>query len=127
MWVKFMRSLAAPGEAVGSIAAQSIGEPSTQMTLNTFHLAGHGGANVTLGIPRLREIIMTAARNLKVTLACEEGPSRTIVQQCTFTRQLINRTPGANRCVELLLYCFKLCTRNCFKVCVVMQQEQHDL
>ncbi|CAM9582285.1 unnamed protein product, partial [Sphacelaria rigidula] len=65
MWVKYMRSLAAPGEAVGSIAAQSIGEPSTQMTLNTFHLAGHGGANVTLGIPRLREIIMTAARNLK--------------------------------------------------------------
>lgn len=68
MWVKYMRCLAAPGETVGSIAAQSIGEPSTQMTLNTFHLAGHGGANVTLGIPRLREIIMTAAKNLKVCL-----------------------------------------------------------
>lgn len=40
----------------------SVGEPSTQMTLNTFHLAGHGAANVTLGIPRLREIIMTAAK-----------------------------------------------------------------
>lgn len=66
MWVKYQRSLAAPGEAVGSIAAQSIGEPSTQMTLNTFHLAGHGGANVTLGIPRLREIIMTASKALKV-------------------------------------------------------------
>lgn len=66
MWVKYMRCLAAPGETVGSIAAQSVGEPSTQMTLNTFHLAGHGGANVTLGIPRLREIIMTAAKNLKV-------------------------------------------------------------
>ena len=45
-----MRSLAAPGEAVGCVAAQSVGEPSTQMTLNTFHLAGHGGANVTLGM-----------------------------------------------------------------------------
>lgn len=66
MWVKYMRCLAAPGETVGSIAAQSVGEPSTQMTLNTFHLAGHGGANVTLGIPRLREIIMTAAKKLKV-------------------------------------------------------------
>lgn len=66
MWVKYMRCLAAPGETVGSIAAQSVGEPSTQMTLNTFHLAGHGGANVTLGIPRLRELIMTAAKNLKV-------------------------------------------------------------
>lgn len=40
MLLKFMRSLAAPGEAVGVIAAQSIGEPSTQMTLNTFHMAG---------------------------------------------------------------------------------------
>lgn len=61
---KYSSSLCAPGEAVGSIAAQSIGEPSTQMTLNTFHLAG-AGANVTLGIPRLREIIMTASRTLK--------------------------------------------------------------
>ena len=46
--------LAAPGEAVGCIAGQSVGEPSTQMTLNTFHFAGRGEANVTLGIPRLR-------------------------------------------------------------------------
>lgn len=61
---KFSSSVCAPGEAVGSIAAQSVGEPSTQMTLNTFHLAG-SGANVTLGIPRLREIIMTASRALK--------------------------------------------------------------
>ena len=61
---KYAASLCAPGEAVGCIAAQSIGEPSTQMTLNTFHLAG-AGANVTLGIPRLREIIMTASKDLK--------------------------------------------------------------
>lgn len=61
---KFTAALTDPGEAVGAIAAQSIGEPSTQMTLNTFHLAG-AGANVTLGIPRLREIIMTASRELK--------------------------------------------------------------
>lgn len=61
---KYSSSVCAPGEAVGSIAAQSVGEPSTQMTLNTFHLAG-AGSNVTLGIPRLREIIMTASRALK--------------------------------------------------------------
>jgi DNA-directed RNA polymerase I subunit RPA1 len=65
VWIKYLRSLACPGEAVGCVAAQSVGEPSTQMTLNTFHLAGHGGANVTLGIPRLREIIMTASKTLK--------------------------------------------------------------
>ena len=38
------------------------------MTLNTFHLAGHGGANVTLGIPRLREILMTASENIKTPI-----------------------------------------------------------
>lgn len=65
MQLKYMRSLINPGEAVGIIASQSIGEPSTQMTLNTFHFAGHGAANVTLGIPRMREIIMTASASIK--------------------------------------------------------------
>jgi DNA-directed RNA polymerase I subunit RPA1 len=54
MQFKCLRALADPGEAVGLLAAQSIGEPSTQMTLNTFHFAGRGDMNVTLGIPRLR-------------------------------------------------------------------------
>ncbi|TMW68505.1 hypothetical protein Poli38472_005973 [Pythium oligandrum] len=68
VWVNYMRSMAAPGENVGVIAAQSVGEPSTQMTLNTFHLAGHGAANVTLGIPRLREIIMTASQKMSTPM-----------------------------------------------------------
>ena len=63
--IKYFHSLIEPGDAVGPIAAQSLGEPSTQMTLNTFHLAGHGGANVTLGIPRLREILMTFGNKIK--------------------------------------------------------------
>ena len=54
-----------PGEPVGILAAQSVGEPSTQMTLNTFHFAGRGEMNVTLGIPRLREILMVAGQNIK--------------------------------------------------------------
>lgn len=64
MHLKYMQATVDPGEAVGIIASESIGEPSTQMTLNTFHFAGHGAANVTLGIPRMREIIMTAAERL---------------------------------------------------------------
>jgi DNA-directed RNA polymerase I subunit RPA1 len=64
MRLKFLDSLAVPGEAVGCVAAQSVGEPSTQMTLNTFHFAGRGEANVTLGIPRLRELLMAAAKKL---------------------------------------------------------------
>ena len=62
--IKYMKSVIEPGEAVGVVAGQSIGEPSTQMTLNTFHLAGHSAKNVTLGIPRLREIVMTASRSI---------------------------------------------------------------
>ncbi|MBT4424589.1 DNA-directed RNA polymerase subunit A' [Candidatus Bathyarchaeota archaeon] len=50
-------SLVEPGEAVGILAAQSIGEPGTQMTLRTFHYAGVAELNVTLGLPRLIEIV----------------------------------------------------------------------
>ncbi|GAB0137223.1 hypothetical protein EsDP_00005499 [Epichloe bromicola] len=59
--MKYLQSMVEPGEAVGVVAGQSVGEPSTQMTLNTFHLAGHSANNVTQGIPRLREILMTAS------------------------------------------------------------------
>ncbi|QDZ25257.1 subunit A of DNA-directed RNA polymerase I [Chloropicon primus] len=62
---KLENSLSCAGDAVGVVAAQSIGEPSTQMTLNTFHHAGRGEANVTLGIPRLRELLMTATKEIK--------------------------------------------------------------
>jgi DNA-directed RNA polymerase I subunit RPA1 len=64
MNMKYLKSVVDPGEAVGIVAGQSIGEPSTQMTLNTFHLAGHSAKNVTLGIPRLREIVMTASAHI---------------------------------------------------------------
>lgn len=53
----FQRSLAEPGEAIGTVAAQSIGEPGTQMTLKTFHFAGVAELNVTIGLPRLIEIL----------------------------------------------------------------------
>ncbi|CAD6991779.1 unnamed protein product [Ceratitis capitata] len=65
IYIKNLKALVAPGEPVGLLAAQSIGEPSTQMTLNTFHFAGRGEMNVTLGIPRLREILMLASANIK--------------------------------------------------------------
>ncbi|KAJ5682591.1 DNA-directed RNA polymerase I subunit [Penicillium macrosclerotiorum] len=64
MNMKYLKSIIDPGEAVGIMAGQSVGEPSTQMTLNTFHLAGHSAKNVTLGIPRLREIVMTASATI---------------------------------------------------------------
>ncbi|KAJ7167370.1 beta and beta-prime subunits of DNA dependent RNA-polymerase [Mycena crocata] len=61
---KFNQAIVNPGEMCGTLAAQSIGEPATQMTLNTFHFAGVSSKNVTLGIPRLKEII-NVATNIK--------------------------------------------------------------
>jgi len=61
---RFDQALVNPGEMVGPIAAQSLGEPATQMTLNTFHNAGISSKNVTLGVPRLKEII-NVAKNIK--------------------------------------------------------------
>ena len=62
---QFYAAIAENGELVGTIAAQSIGEPSTQMTLNTFHFAGVASkANVTQGIARFKELLHVS-RNLK--------------------------------------------------------------
>ena len=78
MSLKYQSALIDPGEAVGIVAGQSVGEPSTQMTLNTFHLAGHSAKNVTLGIPRLREIVMTASANIATpTMTLTMLPERT--------------------------------------------------
>ncbi|PKK81509.1 MAG: DNA-directed RNA polymerase subunit A'' [Thermoplasmata archaeon HGW-Thermoplasmata-2] len=54
---KYGRARVDPYEAVGIVAAQSIGEPGTQMTMRTFHYAGVAEMNVTLGLPRLIEIV----------------------------------------------------------------------
>ena len=73
----FEKSLISPGEMVGAVAAQSIGEPATQMTLNTFHYAGVSSkSNVTRGIPRLRELL-GVTKNLK-------SPSTTIHLKASF-------------------------------------------
>jgi len=56
--LKYKQALVHPGEMVGVIAGQSIGEPTTQLTLNTFHLSGVASkSNVTRGVPRIEEIL----------------------------------------------------------------------
>jgi DNA-directed RNA polymerase II subunit RPB1 len=79
--VKNWQGWVQPGEQVGIIAAQSIGEPSTQMTLNTFHLAGVAAkSNVTRGVPRLKELLKVTqnpkAISLTVTLKPEIRDSK---------------------------------------------------
>lgn len=60
----FRSSVVHPGDMCGVMAAQSIGEPATQMTLNTFHNTGISAKNVTLGVPRLNEIL-NVGKNIK--------------------------------------------------------------
>ena len=78
----YKKALIHPGEMVGMICAQSIGEPATQMTLNTFHFAGVASkSNVTRGVPRLEEIL-TLSSNTKhpsITVALKEK-DRTNIQ-----------------------------------------------
>lgn len=69
---RFIAAAAPPGEMVGVLAAQSIGEPATQMTLNTFHFTGVSAKNVTLGVPRLKEIL-NVSQNIRT-------PSMTVYQ-----------------------------------------------
>ncbi len=57
VFAEYRKTRIEPCEAVGVIAAQSIGEPGTQMTMRTFHYAGVAEINVTLGLPRLIEIM----------------------------------------------------------------------
>lgn len=64
---KLLKALVCPGLCLGIIAAQSIGEPTTQMTLNTFHYAGILNKNVTLGVPRFNEIV-NISKNMKNNL-----------------------------------------------------------
>jgi len=77
----YKRAIVAPGEMVGMIAAQSIGEPTTQMTLNTFHFAGVASkSNVTRGVPRIEEILSLSSEpknpSLTVFLKPEEEMDR---------------------------------------------------
>lgn len=59
------------GTAVGALGAQSIGEPGTQMTLKTFHFAGVASMNITLGVPRIKEII-SAAKTISTPIITAE-------------------------------------------------------
>ena len=74
--LQYKRSIVAPGEMVGMIVAQSIGEPTTQMTLNTFHFAGVSSkSNVTRGVPRIEEILSLTenVKNPSLTVHLKEG------------------------------------------------------
>ena len=91
----YKKAIIAPGEVVGLIAAQSIGEPTTQMTLNTFHFAGVASkSNVTRGVPRVEEILSlsenpkqpSATIYLKDEDECDKKKAQNIMNMIEHTR-----------------------------------------
>ena len=77
------------GEAVGIIAAQSIGEPGTQLTMRTFHSGGVAGGDITQGLPRVEEIF--EARRPKKTAVLAEFDGTFRIEESKKTKQLIVR------------------------------------
>jgi len=71
----YKKAIVAPGEMVGMVSAQSIGEPTTQMTLNTFHSSGVASkSNVTRGVPRIEELLSLSEnpKNPSITIFLKE-------------------------------------------------------
>jgi DNA-directed RNA polymerase II subunit RPB1 len=78
--LQYKRSIVAPGEMVGMVSAQSIGEPTTQLTLNTFHSAGVASkSNATRGVPRIEEILSLSEnpKNPSITIYFKEDDEGT--------------------------------------------------
>jgi DNA-directed RNA polymerase II subunit RPB1 len=78
--LQYKRSIVAPGEMVGMVSAQSIGEPTTQLTLNTFHSAGVASkSNATRGVPRIEEILSLSEnpKNSSITVYFKEDDEAT--------------------------------------------------
>ena len=91
------------GEAVGIIAAQSIGEPGTQLTMRTFHSGGVAGSDITQGLPRVEEIF--EARKPKVAALLAEFDGTIRVEDTKKGRQvhMIDKETGEERVAPISL------------------------
>ncbi|KAG0310942.1 hypothetical protein BGZ97_012208 [Linnemannia gamsii] len=90
-WDKFMKAKIEPASAVGAVGAQSIGEPGTQMTLKTFHFAGVASMNITLGVPRIKEII-NAAKVITTPIITTRLVNNTDVKSARIVKGRIEKT-----------------------------------
>jgi DNA-directed RNA polymerase II subunit RPB1 len=105
--LQYKRSIVAPGEMVGMVSAQSIGEPTTQLTLNTFHSAGVASkSNATRGVPRIEEILSLSEnpKNPSITVYFKEDDEGTPERVQEFI-PLIEHTKLAE-VVESIEVCF---------------------
>lgn len=92
---QYKKAVVHPGEMVGMIAAQSIGEPTTQMTLNTFHFAGVASkSNVTRGVPRIDEILTLTENpknpSLTVALPKDKEENNQYAQEVMYNLEFTN-------------------------------------
>lgn len=83
---RYMKSLVHSGEMVGAVAAQSIGEPTTQLTLNTFHSAGTAKANATSGVPRIEELLSASANPKRPGNTIYLEPSIAMTENTTISK-----------------------------------------
>jgi DNA-directed RNA polymerase II subunit RPB1 len=83
---RYIKSQTHAGEMVGALAAQSIGEPTTQLTLNTFHSAGTAKANATAGVPRIEELLSASANPKKPGNTVYLLPEISMDQQATIEK-----------------------------------------
>lgn len=88
---KYNRAITEPGTAVGALAAQSIGEPGTQMTLKTFHFAGVASMNITQGVPRVVEII-NASKAISTPIITAEIEQNTSMEHARKVKARIEKT-----------------------------------
>lgn len=88
---KYNRAVTEPGTAVGALAAQSIGEPGTQMTLKTFHFAGVASMNITQGVPRIVEII-NATKTISTPIISAELVNNTDMEYARKVKGRIEKT-----------------------------------
>lgn len=123
----FTKNFFEPGEPIGLITGQSLGEPCTQMTLNTFHFAGKLVSSGNVGISRLKEVLLTASKRLKnPTMSAKlkknlPNDSLSFVEKrfkTIFLSDLIELVSfhiEKSHGIDFVLFRIKFCTKNLFK------------
>lgn len=109
-FARYLLKKTEPGTAVGAVGAQSIGEPGTQMTLKTFHFAGVASMNVTLGVPRIKEII-NAANNISTPIITCQLECDTDVKAARIVKGRLEKTVLGQIVEEISQ---KLCAGTCY-------------
>ena len=105
--------IAQPGEAVGALASASLGEPCTQMTLKTFHFAGIGSMDVTLGVPRINEIfnaaddIRTPVMEARVLPDAAAGEVRARIEAVSLAQNLRGLREELTAAGARIVFCFR--------------------